>query len=82
MDEQMNNYGPSAGTLDAEIPKSNKKKRKNNGREISVFLTDLSHILHTRSCKHFLWFPHTPKPPRALKRLHRFNLLFANLPGF
>ena len=68
---------PYAGDLDAENPKSKKKqKEKVVGHEIGVFLTDLHHILHARSCNHFLWFPHTPGPPRPLKRPQNFNLLF------
>ena len=43
------------------------------------FLTDLHHILHARSCNHFIWFPHTPKPSRPLKRPKISYLLFAFL---
>ena len=71
-------YGPSAGAVDAESPKSrNNNKSKNNGHEISVFLMHLHDILHARSFIHFLWLPHTPKPPRPLKRLKDFNSLLA-----
>ena len=52
------------------------------GREIDVFPTDLHRIWHARSCSHFLWFPHTPKPPRPLKRPKDFNLLFEFLQLF
>ena len=34
----------------------------------NVFLKDVHHILNERSCNHFPWFPHTPVPPRPLKR--------------
>ena len=62
-------YGPSAGALDAENPKSKRNKNgKPIGQEINDFLTDLQHIFHARSCNNFLCFPHTPKPPRPLKR--------------
>ena len=45
-----------------------KISKKSFGHEISVFLTDLHHILHERSCNYFQWFPHTPMPSRPLKR--------------
>ena len=70
-------YGPSAGALDAESPKVKVKKSKNVGREICVFLIVVHHILDARSCNNFLWFPHTPSPPRPIKRPKNFNLLFA-----
>ena len=47
--------------------------------EIGVFLTDLHHILHARSCNHFQSFPHTHKPTRPLKWSKIFNLLFEYL---
>ena len=50
------------------------KSKKRVGHEIGVSLTDLHQILHARSCNHFLWLPHAPKP---IKRPERFNLLFA-----
>ena len=62
--------------LKAKIMKK-KKKRKVFAHEIIDFLTDLYHNLHAQSCTHFLWFPHTPRPPRALKRPQHFNLFFA-----
>ena len=43
------------------------------------FLTDLHHILDARSCINFLWFPHTPKPPRPLKLLKYFNSIFTSV---
>ena len=43
--------------------------------QIIVFLTALHHILHARNYYHFLSSPHTPKPPRPLKRPPNFNLL-------
>ena len=51
--------------LDAESHKSKKQEKnwKLVGHGIGVVLTDLHHVLHARSCKHFLWFPHTPKAP-------------------
>ena len=52
------------------------KTKRKIGHEIGVFLTDLRHILHSRSCNHFLWFPHTPKPPWPLKRPTNFNFAF------
>ena len=55
------------------------KRKKTNGREIGVFLTDLHHSLQARSSNHFLWFPHTPKAPRPLKRPKHFNLLLTFL---
>ena len=60
-------------------PSSLKEKNKNT-KKVSVtkgvsFLTDVHHILRAQSCNHFLWFLHTPKPPRPLKRPRNFNLL-------
>ena len=60
-------YGPSAGAFDSESPKS-KSNKKHLGHEIRVFLMEFHHILHARSCNYFLLFPHTPRPPRRLKR--------------
>ena len=37
---------------------------------------DLHHILHTRSCLHFRWFPHERWPPRPLKRHQNWDLLW------
>ena len=54
--------------------KTENKMKKLFGHEISVVLTVLHHILHARSCHYFLWFPHTPKPPGALKRSKNSNL--------
>ena len=50
-------YGPSAGALDAESPNSKNVKEPKTfvGREIDVFLTDLHHILHARSCTVFFF---------------------------
>ena len=59
--------------------KVNKNRTKQLvGYEMNLFLTYLHHILHARSCNHFLWFPHTPNPPRPLKRPKNFNLLFTS----
>ena len=63
-------YGPCAGALNADSPKSKKVTEKCD------FLWDLHHIVHARSCKNFLWFPHTPRPPRPLKRPKNFNLFY------
>ena len=43
---------------------------------MNVSLTDLHHILHARSCSHFPWILHTPKPPRPLKRPKKLIVLF------
>ena len=77
--EMVAHYGPSAAALDAENHKSKNNINLKNGHEISFFLTELHHILHARSCIHFLWFPHTPRPPRPLKRSQNFYLLFTLL---
>ena len=51
------------GALNAKRPqRSFSKIEKTNGREIGDFLTELLQQMHERSCNHFLWFPHTPKP--------------------
>ena len=71
-------HGPYAGALDAESPKIQKRKcRKTNGHEICSVLKVLHHILHARSCNHFLWFPHTPKLPRPQKRPIHFKFILA-----
>ena len=50
--------------------------RKSNMVTKHVFITtDFHHILHARSCNHFQWFPHTPMPPRPLKRPKNIDLL-------
>ena len=53
-----------------------KVTKRNVYPEMGVFFIDLHHILCARSCLHFLWFPHTPKPSSLLKRPKNFNLLF------
>ena len=69
---------PTRGLSTLRALKVKIKKSKNLlGHGIGVFLTDLHHILHARSCNHFLQFPHTPKPPRPLKRPKNLNLFFA-----
>ena len=68
------NDGPYAGGSKVEINKSSKTKQMDH--EIRVFLSDLHHILHVRSCNHFRWFQHTPEPPRPLNRPKHFNFLF------
>ena len=55
--------------------KTSKKTEIFFGYGIDVFLTDLYHILHARSCNYFLWFSHTPRPPGPVKRPKNFNLL-------
>ena len=55
-------HGPSTGALDAESPKRNnskhsKTKEERIWHEINVFLKDLHHVLHARSCIHFLRLP-------------------------
>ena len=47
-----------------------------------VFLKDLYHIFHGRSCNHFQWFPHTPMPPRPLKRPQNSDLLLDSPPHY
>ena len=56
---------------------SKKQEKMVTSNKVCVFLTDLNHISHARSCIHFLWFPHTPKPPRPLKQPKNINLFFA-----
>ena len=41
----------------------------------------MQHILHEQSCNHFQWFPHTPVPPRPLKRLQNEDLLLGIFPN-
>ena len=51
--------GPTGGGSQHREPNWSRNKR---------FFTDAHHILHARSCIHFLWIPHARRPPRALKR--------------
>ena len=69
--------GPIRGALDAESLKSkHNRKQKNVGREIGVVLMDFLHMLHARSCNHFLSFPHMHRPPRPLNKPKHYNLFF------
>ena len=65
-----NIYGSTVGAVNAESPKrtSSNISKKYFGQKTIVFLMDLNHILYERSCNYFQWFPHTPMPPRPLKR--------------
>ena len=72
-----NLMAPPRGLSTPRALKVNKNKITQMRHEIDVFLTDLHHTLHARSCNHFLWLPHTPKPPRPFKAPNNFSLLFA-----
>ena len=66
-----NNYiWPHRGGSQRREPSKNffEISTKKKGHGIGVFLTDLHHILHARSCMHFQCFPHARWPHRPLKR--------------
>ena len=54
--------------------------QKRFGRELSVFLTELYHSLHARSCMHFLWFTHARWFPRRLQRPQNQDVLLGIAP--
>ena len=63
-------YGPTVGALNAESPKRIffKKIKKAIWSRNKCFPYGFPPYLHARNCDHFQWFPHTPTPPRPLKR--------------
>ena len=52
------------------------QQKKQFGRETGVPGTDLHYILHARSCIHFLWFQHSPRPPEASKTTSTLQFAF------